>query len=133
VHQGGDGGHGREKLPEQFHALTTNIGREDREPSNVPPRVGEARDQACANGITREHDDRDDRGRALRRMGGWRVGCHDEIHLKTHELGGKFVETLDLSRRRPAIVDVDVLPLGIPQLAQSLTERLIEPFRRRNG
>ena len=120
--------HGREKLPEQFQALATNIGREDREPSNIPTRVCEACDQACANWITREHDDRDGRGRTLRRMGGRRVEGHDDVYFEPHELSGEVVEAIDLSSRRQAIFDPDILPLGIPELSKSLAEPPPEEF-----
>src|SRR5438093_7883193 len=71
------------------------------------------------------HNDGNRLGRVLGRPDRHVPSCyHDDINLETHQLGRKLTLAIRFSLC-VSILDDDVFPLHVPQLAQTLPERLV--------
>ena len=77
------------------------------------------------------HEDHRDRARGVpRRQDGWCSGGHEYVHLQADQLSCNVGELRDTLRH--AVLDDDVFPVDVPQLAQSLPKGLDEGWRRRS-
>ena len=91
---------------------------------DIAARAGEASDETAADGIGhRRHDDGDGTGRALGCLDDRRRNPDDDLHLEPHELGRHLRQALRLAGR-PAVLDDEVAPFDIAQLAQPLAKAL---------
>ena len=107
---------------QKLQLFAAHLGGQSRQSSNVSTRSRQARDKPAADRVgILPHDDRYRRSCFLEGTGYCRPSRDDEVHLKTHELGGNLAATLGFSFCR-APLDDDVLALDIAELAETLAK-----------
>jgi hypothetical protein len=92
--------------------------------------VRKAGNEPCANriGNYRKHD-WDRSGRSLCSQGRSRTGGHNDVNIKTDQLGGKLRELLPLSK---TVLNDDVFSLNVTKIPKPLTKRLIARLKCRS-
>src|SRR6516225_5106406 len=107
-------------VADQLDTLASQFGGHGSHASDISARPRKARNQPRTDGIScLGHDDRDVTRRLLCRHSGRREPSDDDIDFETDQLSGQFRQPTDLSFRRSKLKS-NVLPLNIPQVAQSL-------------
>ena len=108
-------------LTQKFEPLAGNIGRLERQSSDVAARVRKVRHEATANRIDRDcKHDGNIRGRLLERCDGASIRDND-VDLVPHELAHDLGDTLRASLR-PAILGCDGATLDPAEFTQSLNK-----------
>ena len=98
-------------------------GAKRRQAGNVSARLRKAGDKPRANRIIiLRHDNGDCDSCFLGGAGYCRTSRDDDVHLKAHQLGCERRQTIEFSLRR-SILNDDVFPLHVAELAQTLPER----------
>ena len=109
-----------DNLAQEFEPLAGRISCQGRQASDVPTRSREARDEAGADRVLRQHEhDRDNRRRLLCRDGSCGPPRNDDIDLEPDELGRNLAKPLAASLR-PAIFNRDATSFDPTEFAQSL-------------
>ena len=122
VQEGRDPGGFRNHLPEQLDPFRVDLGDDGAHPGDVPAGSGEARDDALPTGSASPVMTTGMvRGRMLGRQGRLRPSRHDQVDLQSDELRGQARESLVAAVGR-AVLDHEVLPLDVPEIAQPLPE-----------
>ncbi len=119
-----DSGELRKKLLEQLDAFGIDLDVVVAEPRDVSAWAPEAGDEAGPDRITAGgHDHRNGLCHVPRRQRGRRSPRQDQIHLQTDQLARESGEPFVAAVRR-SVRDVDVLTVAVPELTQSLSERI---------
>jgi hypothetical protein len=116
---------------EELEMFPAQARGEAGQPCGIPSRTGEAGHESRPHRVTghREHD-RHRRGKRLRRLRRASPPNHQDIKVQAEEFGGEWGKLLD----HPvgiAILDDDILALGVAQVVQPLPKHGEEGLRRR--
>jgi hypothetical protein len=129
IGQSGHSAGGRQHLADQLHTLASQFGGHGSHPGDISTRPRQARDQPSTDRVScLGHDDRDLMRRLLGRHSGGREPSDDYIDLETDQLIGQFGKPFEVSFRRSKLKS-NVLPLDIPEVAQSLAKLPPKLFR----
>jgi hypothetical protein len=107
-----------DKLTQEFEPLTSTFGGLHRQTRDVAARTRKACDEAAADRIARDYDDRDGSCRLLQCGDGGSIREND-MDLLLHEFGRNFGNALRRSLR-PPIFDGDRATLNPAEFTQSL-------------
>src|SRR5262245_40032302 len=110
------------RLAPQFETLADEVGRLDRQSSDIAARPREARDQTAPHRVGVDGEDDGDRG--CRLHNGWDGGAErdDGVNLHPDELGCDFGVPVE-AIIRPAILDREVAAFSPAELAQPFQKR----------
>ncbi len=112
---------GRERLPKELKAFRAEFRFEGGHAGDVSARPGEACNESRSQRIGRLHHNGNSSRRSLGRPCSDDTARDDHVHRQPHEVGREFRETFEPALR-PAVLDEDVLSLGVAQVAQALPE-----------
>ena len=116
-----------------LNPLSAEFGGQNGGSCHVAAGMREAGNDTGPHGITDSgKNDRDGRGRILRRQRRGRAERRDQIHLRADQLRGQSTEAIELSLR-PSDFQDDIAPLDVTQFPHSLPDRIHERLRRRAG
>src|SRR5262249_7461182 len=95
-----------------------------RQPGEIAPRSGKARDEPGTDRITeRQHDDRDRACRTLGRLSGRGGRDDDDVRLESQAFGSQGGKSLALAIGGE-VVDRNRLALDVTQVVQALKKRI---------
>ena len=117
IHQNSHTGKARRHAAQHLEKLRAGVGSQGRKSGDIASGVCQALDESVADRVGRgTHDDGYRAGCSLRRAGGDRSCCHDDIHFQSYQVVRQAGKALDFPLGRPGF-DQEIPAVDVTEIA----------------